>query len=376
MTEYVPYKGSNVNVFYAIPDKYQEVEYVESPGMCWFDTSFTFDANDDISTDIVFQFLIDKNDIYCAGYGNHFIGVTQYQYGRYSSWYGSGNGAVYEELSTEENPVYMRKIHAHWTLTPNYGNSTTYPWRVFGRTYFTPSEKNTPTCRIWSHSMSINGNKVFDLVPAKRKSDGEVGMYDLITGTFYTNQGTGEGFIAGPNVTNSDRISTLYGGTVTINPDGSADVVATFYKWIENGSRKAGVWTRGGETDLYNRCLFGALPAGIRNYFNNNGRHKYYASNRKVLSHAGASGWQNTLAVSPYAAPGLYSFSYSIPKSLNTADDVAAYFAENPTEVVYQLSQPITYHFDNVGQLKVWLGENNFWCDISDDITVKYWNRG
>ena len=35
-----------------------------------------------------------------------------------------------------------------------------------------------------------------------------------------------------------------------------------------------------------------------------------------------------------------------------------------------------TYHFDNVGQLKTFLGDNNFWCDISDDITIKYWNRG
>lgn len=37
---------------------------------------------------------------------------------------------------------------------------------------------------------------------------------------------------------------------------------------------------------------------------------------------------------------------------------------------------PNVYHFSNLEQLKVWLGENNFWCDISDDITVKYWNRG
>ena len=32
---------------------------------------------------------------------------------------------------------------------------------------------------------------IHNLIPAKRKSDNEIGMYDLVSGTFYTNQGTG-----------------------------------------------------------------------------------------------------------------------------------------------------------------------------------------
>lgn len=36
-----------------------------------------------------------------------------------------------------------------------------------------------------------NGIIVLDLVPCYRKSDGEIGMYDLVSNTFFTNAGTG-----------------------------------------------------------------------------------------------------------------------------------------------------------------------------------------
>ena len=37
-----------------------------------------------------------------------------------------------------------------------------------------------------------NGNLELNLVPCKRKADDEAGLYDLVNGVFYTNQGTGD----------------------------------------------------------------------------------------------------------------------------------------------------------------------------------------
>ena len=51
-----------------------------------------------------------------------------------------------------------------------------------------------------------NGIVVRDMVPCYRKSDNKPGMYDLVTGTFFVNQGTGE-FTVGPDVI--DSISPL-----------------------------------------------------------------------------------------------------------------------------------------------------------------------
>jgi hypothetical protein len=41
-----------------------------------------------------------------------------------------------------------------------------------------------------------NNILVRDFIPARRNSDGVLGMYDTVTNTFFTNAGTGE-FIAG-----------------------------------------------------------------------------------------------------------------------------------------------------------------------------------
>ena len=49
-------------------------------------------------------------------------------------------------------------------------------------------------CKIWEED-----NLIRNLVPCYRKSDNKLGLYDIVNGKFYTNQGTGE-FTAGPDV--------------------------------------------------------------------------------------------------------------------------------------------------------------------------------
>ena len=61
-----------------------------------------------------------------------------------------------------------------------------------------------------------NGTVVFNGIPAKRKSDNVVGLYDLVGDTFYTNSGTGD-FIAGPEVVDSTCTSaTVMGENVCL----------------------------------------------------------------------------------------------------------------------------------------------------------------
>ena len=54
-------------------------------------------------------------------------------------------------------------------------------------------------CKISEFEITENGTPVQKLVPAKRNSDNAIGMYDMISDTFFENAGTGE-FIAGPEV--------------------------------------------------------------------------------------------------------------------------------------------------------------------------------
>ncbi len=51
--------------------------------------------------------------------------------------------------------------------------------------------------KIYNVIFTENNNIIANFYPARRDSDGEIGMYDTVTNTFFTNAGTGE-FIAGP----------------------------------------------------------------------------------------------------------------------------------------------------------------------------------
>lgn len=182
-----------------------------------------------------------------------------------------------------------------------------------------------------------------------------------------------------------DNPVTLYGGTVTIYDDGSADVEATCAKWIEDGSREPAIMFTGEDDSgyitidgiIYNYALFGVLPATVRNKeYNVNTTPPLLICNQCVKKSAGST--SKGPSILWYASPNTYGEGVILPKDLigSTKSSVAAYLSDHPLEFVYELATPQTYHFTNLEELKVWLGENNFWCDISDDISVKYWNRG
>ena len=168
---------------------------------------------------------------------------------------------------------------------------------------------------------------------------------------------------------------TVYGGTVTLNEDGSADLVATQALWVEDGTRQPSyaVWNTSDEGELYNRTLFGRLPHPQHDYAG--GYKKYFSSdNRKFTPSINDGEWRNKFCFASYRAAGA-SFAYSIPKNLSTKAEVAAYFAENPTTVVYPLETPLTYHFSNIGQLQSFLGTNNIWHNMNGSITAEYYKK-
>jgi hypothetical protein len=58
--------------------------------------------------------------------------------------------------------------------------------------------------RLYYFKMYNNNVLVRDFVPVIRITDNVVGLYDLVNGTFYMNQGTGA-FIPGPYITTYNR---------------------------------------------------------------------------------------------------------------------------------------------------------------------------
>ena len=70
------------------------------------------------------------------------------------------------------------------------------------------------SCKLWD-----NGTLIRDFVPAQRKSDGEIGLYDVLNDTFYEHKGTNP-FTSGPIIW-SVNLSVSPSGSGTVNGSGT-----------------------------------------------------------------------------------------------------------------------------------------------------------
>ena len=87
---------------------------------------------------------------------------------------------------------------------------------------------------MYSTKLYKDGVMVRDFVPARRNSDNELGMYDTVSGQFFTNAGTGD-FVAGNPV--SDPVEIYTDGTVETIAD-SANHTATVATLLGVGDYK------------------------------------------------------------------------------------------------------------------------------------------
>jgi hypothetical protein len=99
------------------------------------------------------------------------------------------------KLTMQKSSVVMDSDNK---ATPDFVGLPQVPLYLFAR-----NNKNTGVgmygyCQCMSFSIKNgSGELVRDMWPCKRDSDGAIGMIDLVSGQFYSNEGSGEDFIAG-----------------------------------------------------------------------------------------------------------------------------------------------------------------------------------
>ena len=169
----------------------------------------------------------------------------------------------------------------------------------------------------------------------------------------------------------TDSAGTVYGGTVTFNQDGSADLTVNYAKHkFEN---VAANWGSGYST-LYFRLTFNMAAKNLR------GSTKclcnYFTLYPNVYT-PGNAGWSykndsNGTCYLQFRFDGVSNDGNNTPTPQAFRDWVnAVALAGNPLELTFELVEPETYHFDSVGQLETLLGLNNVWADTGDvEVTV------
>ena len=152
---------------------------------------------------------------------------------------------------------------------------------------------------------------------------------------------------------------TVYGGTLTINEDGSVDLVSTMaatnlgsYTWVYSAN---GFFESGRNYSAANTKDKITIMCEVYKALKNQ---TYQTSVDKTIWIASSS-------------PASYTYFRVRDTSFN-GDADALKTAMSGHYAIYLLKTPTTYHLDSIAQISTIVGENNIWTDVNGTITLTY----
>lgn len=173
-----------------LPSGYREVEYIESTGTQWILTGLSPSTSYDHT--IAFSDAVYDSRGGLFGSSNYLFSYVFYSgHLRWctsnSAFDTSGNLSDYHV--SEMGDDYLIVDGVSETRIADTNNSGNVHALFYARS-------SGVSVKVYHYSASLEGVPVIDFIPCKRLSDGAIGMYDLVSQSFFGNSGTGE-FIAG-----------------------------------------------------------------------------------------------------------------------------------------------------------------------------------
>ena len=237
-----------------LPSGYKAVEYIESTGTQYIDTGFK--PNQNTRMEVKFNASSLSADRFVFGArttatSKAFAAYVKSDGKIYSNYrtYNTNSGYTYTANQDVTVDLNKNKFYVDGTLktTHSSGNFTTdYNLTLFGLNT-SGGVQSGFVGKIYYAKLYDNGTLIRDFIPAYRMSDGEVGLYDKVTGAFYTNQGTGtfsKGSNVDPYITSATQLisnndHTLYADwahnpTVTFDAEGGS--IPASQDWSGSGN--------------------------------------------------------------------------------------------------------------------------------------------
>jgi len=207
-----------------LPSGYKRLEYIESSGTQYIDTGIIPSTNMKINCKM--QYVNIQGRLFYRGIGNYsplrfypfYANIEDQAYtcliGSSATFYSGVDGLKLSILDFEwkSNGEYISSVtqdgQAH-NVSSTSNSTFTQSMYLFGlnnnnRLYSDyPTDVNIHSCKLWK-----SGSLVRSFIPSQRLSDNAIGMYDLVSNTFFTNQGMGS-FTAGPEVSNYEKIQSI-----------------------------------------------------------------------------------------------------------------------------------------------------------------------
>ena len=178
---------------------YTRLTYIECTAQQYFNTGYIVKETDTIEAYYETKVASVDKFLYAAtgSSGSVWLSLySTYAYVRFgqSSSKSIQNGAINHYIKAKKNSVVLDVT----TTTLTYDGMPTGPLYVFGG-----YNAYTGKCTMLKITDG-NGGLVMELRPVKRDSDGKIGMLDLVNGTFFVNEGSGEDFIGGREIAVTD----------------------------------------------------------------------------------------------------------------------------------------------------------------------------
>jgi hypothetical protein len=197
-----------------LPDEYQQVAYIEATGTQYFEIDYianektnskgTFQITNTAKANFLFGSRVSSSTI--RSYGFNWGGGQPCKY--YNTYYGNSNDGmtntnIDDQKHTFEkigNKLYLDGTLIHTRKDTDGTIKFETPTKI---AIFACNTNGTIGLQTFSRlsvlSFDEGEGDLFNLISCYRKSDGVIGMYDIVNNYFHTNQGTGE-FLKGPDV--------------------------------------------------------------------------------------------------------------------------------------------------------------------------------
>ena len=180
-----------------LPNDYQQLEFIQSTGTQWIDTEINMKAS--LRFDLTLLPTRQGTDERFLGAYDNGIYI-----GQLSSKWRYGPSCSYNDVAINyTTPTRITAAGVNWTFGDTAKSvsalgSNNFKIVLFGAIYKT--NPNTPygygSCKLYSCKIWDGDTPLRHFIPARRKSDNVLGLYDLISGKFFTNAGSGS-FLAG-----------------------------------------------------------------------------------------------------------------------------------------------------------------------------------
>lgn len=227
--------ASKINPDVSVPAEYTQLEYIESSGEQYIDTNIKPTGSMDFEVTAYVKSSAVQGTLFSGGdnYNSKYLGVSidqanpgesdiRYDSQRYKFTLSSEKFTV----SKVSNKLLLDNVEFAVCSVVTFVSN--YPIRLFAYNRG-GSIGEKIVAKLYGLKLSDNGSAVANFIPAKRNSDGTIGMYDLVSKSFFTNAGTGA-FIAGteiPSATSGwlfDKLKEY--GTYTITATDGTDTVS------------------------------------------------------------------------------------------------------------------------------------------------------